>query len=555
MNASAGMPSQSPYTLIDQLLAEQQRLTAVEKFAQKHERADFPAQSRYYEDLIPLSRPAPGQQYAFAVNLDKCTGCKACVSACHSLNGLEEHETWRDVGFLVGGHRGNAYQQTVTTACHHCLEPGCLEGCPVMAYDKDSETGIVRHLDDQCIGCQYCTMKCPYDVPKYSKRLGIVRKCDMCHDRLAVGEAPACVQACPHEAITIRLADVAETLSAATPNSQLLPGAFDSSYTKPTTLYTTAKKMPVDTRPADAYALRLEHAHWPLIVMLVLSQMAVGLSTALAVGSLFFPSFFSAAGLPIAVGGFALLNIGLIAAVFHLGRPLGAWRFFLGLRTSWMSREILAFSIFAAAAGFAILPAFLLHPLAARLIPSFLHSLLVPLPVAMLASVASAVAVVLGFVAVFTSAMIYIDTHRALWRAAMAFPRFYGATFALGAVATTVVASWLALPAAVRATSAVTLAINSMAFAWEMSRFSDALSDSDDPTHWSAQTLHQLLPWFVPVRGLLFIASSSLLFVTISGAAPAFCATAAGVLMLTAQTLERFGFFTTVIAPRMPRGI
>ena len=57
-----------------------------------------------------------------------------------------------------------------------------------MAYDKDPETGIVRHLDDQCIGCQYCVLKCPYDVPKYSERLGIVRKCDMCVGRLRAGE-------------------------------------------------------------------------------------------------------------------------------------------------------------------------------------------------------------------------------------------------------------------------------------------------------------------------------------------------------------------------------
>ena len=74
------------------------------------------------------------------------------------------------------------YQQTVTTACHHCVEPACLEGCPVLAYEKDAETGIVRHLDDQCIGCQYCVLKCPYDVPKYSAKRGIVRKCDMCYD-------------------------------------------------------------------------------------------------------------------------------------------------------------------------------------------------------------------------------------------------------------------------------------------------------------------------------------------------------------------------------------
>src|SRR6185436_2402182 len=106
-----------------------------------------------------------------------------------------------------GGRRLEPVQQTITTACHHCVEPGCLEGCPVLAYDKDPITGIVRHLDDQCIGCSYCILKCPYDVPKYSEHRGIVRKCDLCHDRLAVGEAPACAQACPGEAIRVVLVE------------------------------------------------------------------------------------------------------------------------------------------------------------------------------------------------------------------------------------------------------------------------------------------------------------------------------------------------------------
>ena len=83
-------------------LPSRQRLTPVERFAKRHDRADFPAQARYYRDLIPSSKPGRGQQYAFAVDLDVCTGCKACVSACHSLNGLEEDETWRDVGLITG---------------------------------------------------------------------------------------------------------------------------------------------------------------------------------------------------------------------------------------------------------------------------------------------------------------------------------------------------------------------------------------------------------------------------------------------------------------------
>ena len=130
------------------------------------------------------------------------------MAACHSLNGLDDDEAWRDVGLLVGGTAGLPVIQHVTSACHHCLDPACLSACPVDAYEKDPITGIVKHLDDQCFGCQYCTLACPYDVPKFHAAKGIVRKCDMCGDRLHAGEAPACVQACPHEAIRITVVDV-----------------------------------------------------------------------------------------------------------------------------------------------------------------------------------------------------------------------------------------------------------------------------------------------------------------------------------------------------------
>src|SRR5437879_369526 len=200
-------PSKEGRTLIDALLADQRELTAVTRFAQQHESHALPAQAKYYRDLIPLSVPKPGEQYAFEVDLDRCSGCKACVTACHSLNGLDEEETWRDVGLLFSDDWRAPFQATVTTACHHCVDPGCLNGCPVLAYDKDPMTGIVRHLDDQCIGCHYCVMKCPYEVPQYSAKRGIVRKCDMCGSRLKQGEAPACVQACPSRAIRITLVD------------------------------------------------------------------------------------------------------------------------------------------------------------------------------------------------------------------------------------------------------------------------------------------------------------------------------------------------------------
>src|SRR6516225_1227160 len=236
-------PKDEGHTLIDDLLGEQQLLTPIGRFSLKRENGSLPAQAKYYRDLIPLSLPAAGQQYAFAVNLDACTACKACVTACHSLNGLDEGETWRDVGTLFGGTGAEPIQQTITTACHHCLDPACMNGCPVLAYEKDPLTGIVKHLDDQCIGCQYCTFTCPYDVPKYSSSRGIVRKCDMCSDRLAVGEAPACVQACPNEAIAITLVDKVQVLEDAQ-GSPFVPGAPSPSITAPTTVYRTERALP-----------------------------------------------------------------------------------------------------------------------------------------------------------------------------------------------------------------------------------------------------------------------------------------------------------------------
>src|SRR6266850_1787378 len=344
-------------TLIDELLAEQRQLTAVERFARQQDQHETPAQARYYRSLIPLDRPRPGEQYSFAVDLDLCTGCKACVSACHSLNGLDDDEIWRSVGLLQGGTADEPYQQTVTTACHHCLDPACLNGCPVLAYEKDADTGIVRHLDDQCIGCQYCVLKCPYDVPKYSAKRGIVRKCDMCHGRLAAHEAPACVQACPSGAISIQLVSRTEIEHRCSiPNAQL-PGAFESSYAKPSTLYTSRKPQPGNSRPVDAQVLRLEPAHWPLVWMLVLTQTAAGMLLVSWLTALLAPQSFAIGRGALAICAFVLLQLGLAASIFHLGRPLGAWRAFLGFRHSWMSREIVAFGLLAIASGVFVISA------------------------------------------------------------------------------------------------------------------------------------------------------------------------------------------------------
>ncbi|MDB6025330.1 MAG: putative anaerobic reductase component, partial [Verrucomicrobiales bacterium] len=211
--------------MIDQLLAEQRTLTAVAQFAKWHDVPRMPMPAQRYRNLIPVTLPKPGEQLAFEVELDKCSGCKACVTACHNLNQLDENETWRSVGFLHGGNAFKPLQANVTTACHHCVDPACLNGCPVLAYEKDSITGIVRHLGDRCMGCQYCILKCPYEVPQFRKDRGIVRKCDMCSSRLANNEAPACVQSCPNEAIRIVIVDKKVVAATTTTETELVPGA------------------------------------------------------------------------------------------------------------------------------------------------------------------------------------------------------------------------------------------------------------------------------------------------------------------------------------------
>src|SRR5690606_30345830 len=209
-------------------------------------------------------------------------------------------------------------QQTVTTSCHHCLEPACMHGCPTQAYEKDPVTGIVKHLDDQCFGCQYCTLMCPYDAPKYNAKLGIVRKCDMCSNRLAAGEAPACVQACPNQAISIQLVDQESVVQRSEANG-FLPGAPTPEHTLPTTIYATKKPLPSNLLPADFYTTRPEHSHFPLVVMLTLTQLAIG---AFCLESVISRLTGASLGNPMLQASFgcALALVALGASLFHLGR-------------------------------------------------------------------------------------------------------------------------------------------------------------------------------------------------------------------------------------------
>jgi len=437
-------------TPIDDYLARQQDLTAVERFADHHDRATPPLHERWYRQLLPAEPPGPGQQYRFEVDMDLCTSCKSCVSACHSLNGLDEGESWRSVGVVVGVGWDGPTQQTVTTACHHCVDPACLAGCPVDAYDKDPITGIVRHLDDQCIGCSYCTWTCPYDVPRFNERLGIVRKCDMCSDRLADGEAPACVQACPTGAIAIGVVDVADLVAGTDAASSLVPGAPPSALTVPTTRYHRTDALPSTSTATDDWSEAPKHAHLPLVVMLVLTQLSVGTFVAVAALAHLAPDL---PAVTLRIGAVSAMLSGLVAigaSVGHLGRPLQAWRAVIGVRHSWLSREIVAFGVFAAAAVLAA---------GARMLD----------PRSAVADVLGAVVSGVGLAAVGCSVMIYAATGRRFWQVGRTARSFAGTTVRCGLATATVIVlttadpdamavsvRWLAL--ALAATTAATIA-------------------------------------------------------------------------------------------------
>jgi len=417
-----------PILSVDAMLEAQRTLSAVDCFSKARDSSVASATTSFYRDLIPLDRPKLGEQYAFEVDLDRCTGCKACVTACHTLNGLDEGEVWRSVGLLHGGTSDAPAQQNVTTACHHCVEPACMHGCPTRAYEKDPITGIVKHLDDQCFGCQYCTLMCPYDAPKYNASRGIVRKCDMCSDRLLRGEAPPCVQACPSGAIAIRVVEQAAIVQRSDAR-QFLPGAPAPDHTIPATRYQTRRGMPDNMLPADFYTTRAEHSHPSLVVMLILTQLSAGAFGLAWFGEQAF-GWRAGTALTQALLATAVAIVAMVASVFHLGRPWLAYRGVLGWRTSWLSREAIAFALFAALVmGWGALSA-------ATLLPDFRYLL----PLGAIAHAVRLAAVVAGALGVFCSVMVYVVTRREQWSAIRTGIGFFGTTLLLGGAAVLIAA-------------------------------------------------------------------------------------------------------------------
>jgi len=143
------------------------------------------------------------KQYGFFIDTDRCIGCFACAMACKNQYHQESGVVWRQVyplGETIYPHRERAFY---TLACNHCEHPTCLEVCPVKAYYKRPEDGIVVHDQEKCIGCGNCIRSCPYGAPRYNPVLKKAEKCSFCWQRIDAGLKPACVTSCPVQALQI----------------------------------------------------------------------------------------------------------------------------------------------------------------------------------------------------------------------------------------------------------------------------------------------------------------------------------------------------------------
>lgn len=148
------------------------------------------------------------------IDLTRCVGCRSCEVACEAANGVPESaepatclsadaRTFVDI-------RDNPHADTdamcstiaVKRQCMHCVHPACASACTVGALRKTPE-GPVVYDAEKCIGCRYCQYACPFGVPTYEwqETLGLISKCDMCVERQAQGEEPACVANCPTGAL------------------------------------------------------------------------------------------------------------------------------------------------------------------------------------------------------------------------------------------------------------------------------------------------------------------------------------------------------------------
>jgi Fe-S-cluster-containing dehydrogenase component len=147
------------------------------------------------------------------VDTTRCVGCQTCEEVCADENGLpepdwdvdvleSERKTTETQFSLINGYETDKGEVYVKRQCMHCNQPACAAACLTKAMLK-TDDGPVIWREDKCIGCRYCMVSCPFDIPKFEHHSPNprIRKCTMCWERLKQGEQPACVENCPEEAL------------------------------------------------------------------------------------------------------------------------------------------------------------------------------------------------------------------------------------------------------------------------------------------------------------------------------------------------------------------
>src|SRR5512136_352015 len=148
-----------------------------------------------------------------------CIGCRSCEAGCNKVNELPAPGVpFTDLTILDKKRRTNAKAYTVVNKftaqggnpifvknqCNHCLEPACASACFVRAFSKNRD-GSVTYDSSVCVGCRYCMIACPFEIPTYEYDKPFtprIMKCTFCHPRIAKGLLPGCVEACPTEALS-----------------------------------------------------------------------------------------------------------------------------------------------------------------------------------------------------------------------------------------------------------------------------------------------------------------------------------------------------------------
>ncbi len=503
-------------------------------------KADTGMQCGNYKIDIP--KLEDGEQYRFHFDATACVGCHCCEVACNEQNNNPADIKWRRVGEMEGGEFPAFSQLFNSMSCNHCIDPECLKGCPTSSYIKISETGIVVHEDDTCIGCQYCTWNCPYGVPTFHEERKIVTKCHMCHEKLDVGETPACVQACPSGAIMIETVNVKEWLERGIDENPKMPFLPDARITNSTTRYTLPENLP-QMREVDEHILKPAHSELPLVFMTVLTQISLGGFLALFLGDALSLFGFAETNWIMALLVMLPAALGLPLSALHLGRPFLAMTAMKNIKTSWLSREALALGLFTALMNVVVVLYFIEAP-------SFVRVLV------------EAITLGVGVYGIYVQAMIYRIKARPSWDRVTTNMKFFGVTY-VGAFLLAFVASVLGVQSVVLPLVSLGMvgAVAQMFFSYEDLRTLESTSPNEYQLKRTARLYNENFKKIKEFRFISLVVAgvflplivNVLLSASLFGGA-SFVLAIALVVMFVSELSDRFLFYSTVVPFGMAGG-